>query len=439
LYPQLKFKYVGSDSFYHLQVIREIRKNKLKLPEEIDAYSVSGAYTYPPLLHYIFAILPEKYEMVLYRYFSAIVDTIQCVLVYGIGWVLFGRNAALISTVIYAVIPKNIGMTSSFNPRPLGNLFVSCSVVALLLYVHTGMWMFVVLSVILNSLVLHSHKLSTQFLFFLSVVLSLCFGVKKGILGLMPIGTLLLGFLFAIIISKGHYMVVLKDHIRFLRFHFKSGNFSGKKIMGNPLNILKYNPWLFLLVFLVVKSNVFVSLNAILLVCVATSVFLYFFWVWGDSSRYLEYASLPSAILCGGLLDNNIDAINSILFGVIVVMCIVAVCAYWKKANFVVDENFVKCLKYFTTISEKEKVLCLHVDGNYIAAYFSNQQIIGGEANFKGLKYNLEELFPGTFKENLSEFMAKIHPDYICCNRVVYGGLEYKEIYKLGAYSIYKV
>ena len=74
-YPSIRYRYAGSDTYYHLTVSEIIRKNSFKLPDSIENFTAGGPYSYPPGLHFFMALLPGKSG--LYRYISPFMDTVQ--------------------------------------------------------------------------------------------------------------------------------------------------------------------------------------------------------------------------------------------------------------------------------------------------------------------------------------------------------------------------
>ena len=52
--------FINSDTYFHLACATEIRENNFSLPRRAGRLLLQGAYTYPPLFHYVLALLKTK-------------------------------------------------------------------------------------------------------------------------------------------------------------------------------------------------------------------------------------------------------------------------------------------------------------------------------------------------------------------------------------------
>lgn len=434
IYPHLKYEYVGSDAYYHLIAAQKIRDNSFRLPRVIDRFTVEGEYRYPPLFHLILAVLPRC----IHKYFPAAVETLHSLFVFVAVLGIYGELPALIAVTVFTLIPKNIGYTTTLNPRPLGALSVSLIMVALFMYYRTGIYNYILIGGIFTGLLLLTHKMSTQFIAVAVIFLAAYLSIENPVKSLLAVIVLIFGFVMAVIISKGHYLKVLNEHLRFIFFHLNYGDFSGKKKIKNPVKLVKYNPWILLLIFLVFSKNLINNENTkFFLLWSSVSIALAVFWIWGDSVRYLEYASFPSSILIGLWISSNIK-VNTIIAIVIAVVSLSIIMIYWKKAYFVLDNDLITCLDFLKNIpiANGKKLLCLPGNMNYIAAYLTPLKIIGGSADYAGLKYNLEVFRPETTAQKIEGFIAENKPDYIVYDKNIYGNLDYKHIHEAGIYSV---
>jgi hypothetical protein len=129
---------------------------------------------------------------------------------------------------------------------------------------------------------------------------------------------LIFGFVFSIIVSKGFYIKILKEHIRWLRF-YKVRPFRAP-IKNYLISILGSNAWVFFIIislFIILFQNNFAPTPLLLNNLFLKVVFWAFINIFiaivisipvlsflGEYSRYIEYSIVPTGIASTLLIAN---------------------------------------------------------------------------------------------------------------------------------------
>ncbi len=328
---------IGSDAWFHLHASEEISKHKHRMPRTLKGFIIISPFDYPPLVHWELSFISRRSRERLEPFYGSVVDTVQVGALFLFALYLTGKyEIAFISGILFAFYPillKVDGRVFSLSPRPVGELSSSLSVIFALLFVWFGNILSLVLAMLFLSFVLLSSKFGTQAVFFIYVIMA--------ILLLNPYLLLILagGFVFAVIMSKGHYAKVLSGHIRHSNFyrrsivhkhswtkqvtglrrtrpHFHEEELGPKAIavtlLRNPVIFsLSHSPLILVLfLLLLLDFGVFVEdvFNLGLLVWVLASfipvlvVSLRQLRYLGEAERYLEYGTIPLCVLVPSVL-----------------------------------------------------------------------------------------------------------------------------------------
>ncbi len=280
----------GVDVFFHLLAAKKFEKG---FPKRLDAFIVGDDYVYPPLFHFLLSLIPEGFREKAPLLLGIASELGSMALLYAVSSALFGEAVASISALIYSLAPINYMESIWQSPRPLGIFLYNLSMALLLLAPPPAR----PLAAPSIALLLLSHKLSAQALWFSSaLLLPLLAGGEPPAVVWIP-----LGFAFALAISKGFYLKALRDHLRFIRFHLKYGEMGlGRKRPRNPLDLARLNPFA-AIPFLGLLAHPGL-LGDPLLWWLAAALALFLAWIWGDGHRYLAFASFPASILAARLL-----------------------------------------------------------------------------------------------------------------------------------------
>jgi hypothetical protein len=203
---------------------------------------------------------------------------------------------------------------------------------------------------------------------------------------LLAVGVVL-GFTFAVLVSGGFYLSVLREHLAYLQFHLKYGSLSaGTKAFPNPIVFFKSNPFL-LALLLAVPQVILFRHSLLLFVMVAATVVFAGVWRFGDAHRFLTVSSCATAIVVAASANTEwFAALCSILFA----YCI------WRQIGvirrlappFLTNQNLLHAFRGLKAESQ-DRLLCLPLSYSYSGAYFTGKTLIAGDASMKGLTSEL--------------------------------------------------
>jgi hypothetical protein len=335
-------------------------------------------------------------------------------------WLSSGNLAiGLMSAAVLLSIPINYTDSLSVNPRPLGSLVFTSVIFISLLF--PGQFSIIPLGV-LYALLLMSHKLSSQVSWIVLGALALTIpNVTWTIALAVP-----LGFLLAIFGSGGFYLRVIREHIGYLRFHVKFGDFYGRKSFTHPLALLKTDPYLLILGLSVVFAKIY---YAPLLVWVLSTCTFAFLWRYGDGYRFASLISGGLSVAIGLWSTNVIISGASFL---VISFCL------WKQATylrglgppFLISSELVQA---FGLIREEsnERVLCIPVSYSYACAYFTKKVIVAGDASLTGLRKGIELLEMTKTPEGLKRVIEENQVELVLLERRV-NGQHVEKLMRLG-------
>jgi hypothetical protein len=328
----------SGDTYFHLYISESIRKNSWKFPSSLNNVVLDEGgnnkyhyLIYPPLLHYITALFPAKYYLKIAKnlnlIFLSMLSAIAATAVYTITSDLF---LTLIATVIVIFNLSMFELAVTFTPRPLGLLFYSLIMFVTVFYPPT---VFTVLIItILIALVTLSHKFAVQMLVIGLVPYAILFGKPFFII------SLILGLLLSILVSRGFYLKILREHLSWL--HFYLFHPSKTKMFAKFRQIFLRNSWYLAVassatVFLLIENGqyndimlsiffwVFIPLIAAVIVSIPHLSFL------GEEYRYIEYSIVPVAVAVAWSIM-NINLYSLITLSISAALSFIALFKYKK-------------------------------------------------------------------------------------------------------------
>ncbi len=387
-YLLLKYKWVGKDSFYHFIVAQEIRKNK-SLPKVINRFIVPEEYNYPPLLHVLLSFFPKKYHSVA-QYLGPISDMGCGATIFFFCSYVFSLKITIIVTALYLFTPMTIDDSFSFTPRSFANWLMVISVLSLFRYLLYGSVATFISSIIFATLVLLTHRLTTQSLIFVILALSIAFR------SFAPLWIITLAFLLAATFTKGYYLRVISGHINFLKvFGRKLLNSASRKEMPglfpNPL-ILLFNMPIFAIlpIFFLHYNNA--SIGFFIIWGLSLTV-LSFIYILGEGIRHMRNAIPAFSIVAVLSLVNSQNYIILFIFiGLSLIFSIYKIYRIEKMPELgnITSPEMIKGFNYIKSHQQKKDVLlCLPLDTTYNAAYSTDCVVLQSSGGFaKGLDFN---------------------------------------------------
>jgi hypothetical protein len=254
--------------------------------------------------------------------------------------------AALVSSLVTIFNLSIFEQAVMFTPRPLGLLFYTIGLCMAVIYPQ-NLFLFTAIAV-LTALICLTHKFATQALVFGFVPYALIFNKPYFLL------STLLGFLLAILLSKGFYLKVLKEHYNWIYYYSlhprrEHPETKLKRILGRNF---WYLPIVASMIFTWVLRNegpayvsllvevifwAFIPIVAALLVSIRAFSFL------GEEYRYVEYGTVPTSVVFSSLLINS-NAYYWFLSLACVVLCSISLYkfkSYIHNSSALVDSNDV--------------------------------------------------------------------------------------------------
>lgn len=163
-------KLSSGDTYFHLYIAEHIQKNSWRFPKTLpkvildEGGNIRYNYLiYPPLLHYITALIPHKYHLKSARILNLVILALISGLAATLVFSLSSNLPATFFTVVIVVFNLAVfELAVTFTPRPLGLLFYSLVVVLAVFFPQNSVAL-VIIS-LLVSLIALSHKFALQIL-----------------------------------------------------------------------------------------------------------------------------------------------------------------------------------------------------------------------------------------------------------------------------------
>lgn len=302
------------DTFFHLSIIESIRRNKWKYPSSLQnvifQYDIKpyNYLAYPPLFHYIVALFPVRYYLRITKIFNlailSFLSSITAVFAYSItsNFVL-----AIFASFIATFNLSTFETTVAFNSRALGLLFYSLVIYIAVLCPEN---LFSVLAIAFFVMLINlTHKFATQVVVFGLLPYVFIFGRVHFL------SSIALGFLLSILVSRGFYLKILKEHYYWLYFY--SLNPKKTRVASKLIRIFAGNSWYLLIIgsiiyFFIFKNGSMLSNNlmagvifwALFPILLAILVSIPVLSLLGEDYRYVQYGVAPLGIASSLCLEN---------------------------------------------------------------------------------------------------------------------------------------
>lgn len=310
-------KTLTGDQFFHLLIIRSLRDHKWKYPRSLSnvifQYDVRpyNYLAYPPLFHYLVSLVPTRFYLRTARVFNIIVSSLLSSIVAAVTYILTSSfSLAFFSSFVTIYNISTFENVVSFNPRNLGMLL---SFVMFLLILYPPSWIVVLVTAIIVMSISLTHKFATQYMFFSSIVFAIAFNRLDLFLSISA------GFLLSLVVSRGFYFSILKEHFNWLYYYFLYP--PRIRLLPKIQRVFVANGWYLLLVILslfsLILSNgrieyndvtmkiIFFAFFPLLLSLVVSLPKLSFL---GEEYRYIDYGIAPVGIATSYYMKTiNID------------------------------------------------------------------------------------------------------------------------------------
>lgn len=214
IYRLLLPEAIDGDAIFHLHVIEDTRQNGHRVPEQISQVATKGYFAYPHLLHRVLSYLPQRYVMVVERFFSPLSElAFVGVLLLLVPFGVLSLEGVVFVTILLVLTPQfvrpdmahSIGMSA----RKPGLVLTTLSVLLFLQWHATGQLAFLGAAVLIGAAIFPLSKFSVQALLFIAIG----FTVSTSVVALPYFAAALL---LAVLLTRGRYLKVLRVHLLFL-------------------------------------------------------------------------------------------------------------------------------------------------------------------------------------------------------------------------------
>jgi hypothetical protein len=436
--------YYGIDTWYHLLVANKIRSSKYRLPKKLDNYLEDPTYEYPPLFHYILALMPNHIALKLNGVICPLIEAVHCFIVMGFVYILIPSFVPLLlAGAIYILAPILWYQALNLNPRPLATLFVTLALFWMYMFIITSNYVYIVALIITITCIHLTHKFATQVFTFINIAVALYL--------LSPIFLLsqLIGIAIAIVVSCGHYIKILRRHIDHIAFwmkivrlkvridNFPRGIWSKCKHIAS---IMRLNPWVLFVIpilswFIVSYQpmNIFlISALVLILMAILTSTHTLSFL--GNDYRYLSYTVSPMAILISIFAMKTLAGFSTItlreLLLIIVIFLIGAYSAYYiyelasaykiENGNKFILPMLLDACKFIKRLHGKN-IITVPLTIHYATAYFTGKNVVstGMELSKRSPIYSRALPKGSKYDRNLQKLINKYKVNYILVDRTI--------------------
>jgi hypothetical protein len=212
--PIWQRRYWGCDAYFFLLCTEEFRRRK-RIPIVLPPYYLLEPQEqwYPPGFTVFLSVFPEKFVEKYYWAFSPAIDCLIVAVLYAVVYLATGSLwLAGLSGFSYAITPLTIAECISLNSRQLGSLLLAIVLLSLFGFINYSNFYLLGLFLLAGFLLLMTHKMSTQLLWFVLPIMSLVLWDATYFLGAVSI------VIVAFLLSKGFYLKVLRGHYDILSF-----------------------------------------------------------------------------------------------------------------------------------------------------------------------------------------------------------------------------
>lgn len=300
-FSRFRVKDFGVDTWRCLLYAREIRAQKFRWPVYIDHYIIKAKYSYPPLMHFLLSLLPNG---ILYRYnflISPLFSIIENILLFAfVLQITNDPQLALTASILYACTAANIIENNNLNTRSFGQLLYFLGMMSLYAFLKnpSPLWFFCLS--LMSFVIIMGHRFSLQ-IFTATIVV---YGVLWG--GFWVVVAYLLGFGYAIILTRGRYVDVFLGHVKQVQWHWRQNKSNAraiklsfglfvKSILLRNVMVVPLLYWLLLPQSNSEINEFFVPGIFTALVLAVLTTFLIDLRCFGEGYRYVAYGTGPIA------------------------------------------------------------------------------------------------------------------------------------------------
>ncbi|HUZ75736.1 MAG TPA: hypothetical protein VMU87_22345 [Stellaceae bacterium] len=203
----------GCDAYYYLLAAEAFRRRR-RLPIVLPPLYLlePQEQAYPPMMSMVLGLIPERWVARFYWAIAPLVDALSLALVAVWIGARFGPVYAVLAGIAYAANASLCLEFGALSSRPLALFETNAFLLACFAWVGGAGWLLLPLAVALGVLVLYTHKLSVQLLWFLVPFLAAVAGDWRW---LVPLAG---AYLVAFAVAPRLFLQILDGHRDIVRF-----------------------------------------------------------------------------------------------------------------------------------------------------------------------------------------------------------------------------
>lgn len=445
-WPRFVNKSFGVDVWTRLLEVSHIRQNNHRVPGAAlsDQFMVSGYFDYPPVFPIMLSYIPKKLLDRIKGFIAPLFDVMQGMFLFYISYFLTQDMwFAIVAQTTYVLTPVIAAENSQLTPRSLGYFNFSLATVPLLMYFYQpNPWLFWA-GAFMTGMLFLTHRFALQAFIFLTIFFT--FFLNTAIF----VQALLIGFVAALIVTRGYYLRVARGHLANIYFwiinldaryaHQVRGIIKKDVQMDlinrlykivevfSPIAIFGMNPWAFSgIMYLIFVATNMLPLHPFLTVITSWILFFYVLGVVilktrrlmpiGEGYRYMEMATVPSAFLSTSLLFFLITtpyrSVSIGLYGALLVVCLGIILFFQIKSvigdrNRSVTDDMSRVFSYINKHHSSKnpmKILCIPHQNTTMTIYHTKAQVFVNADNMGLMK--VTDVYP-QLKRTLTELKKK--------------------------------
>lgn len=447
-YPRIFNRYFGVDVWTRLLEIDHVKECGHKIPGKIyKGFIIDGYFDYPIIFPWFFSFFPKEKLLKLQGFVSPFFDAIQNIFVFFIAMSLTKSfPIALVSQIVYSLIPMIPVENSYLTPRSLGYLMFTLAFYPLLLFYLSSSEIYFVISLVFTTILFLTHRFALQSFLFICIFFALI-NVSFSFI-VIPI----VGFTLATLLTRGYYLRVAQGHLYNIYFWTKNYKYRfSHQIHG--LKARKKYDWVGIIYFLLSEfSPIFLLITNVWVI----SAFIYFYFfltglnpslqtgmfylmsIWviffyilgaiilkvkilipiGEGQRYLEMATVPVSILSSILFFHFYNKygfpimvmFSTLGFANFSLIIFIQIKGIIKDKNRSLTHELATVFSFINKLKGRPRIMCIPHQITTMCIYHTKAEILVNADN-KGLM-KIMEFYP-ILKTPIVELKRKYNLDYL--------------------------
>ncbi len=426
----------GCDAFYFLQAAEAFRARR-RLPIVLPPYYLLEPQRqgYPPVTAMLLGMIPDRWVKRYHWTFNAVIEIVSLVIL--VGWVgsQYGIAWATVAGVTYSANASLTNEFSALTSRSLALAITNIFLVVAYLGVQ-GNTTALILGIVCATILLYTHKLSAQLLWFVTPVFAIVFQEPRWLIYIPA------AYAIAYTVAPSVFADILQAHWDIVAFWSRNWPRLGahpirqSQIYGNSTGgagdyyrrhdlrwlltrigkILDYNAFIILVPFM---AAVWTELSTLEQFALGATVGTYLWGIatyvlkplrsFGEGNKYFKYALVPSLVLMAAAPLR----LNGLLFGIIEAFCTLwtawAYIRVWQSMHSKKPSVIGQLTPALSVILDRistidgARILCLPFHLSELTAYRTRRQVLWGTHSL-GLK-DAEPMVP-VFQKPIEHFVS---------------------------------